>query len=102
MSSVVVNESLVRRILEDDELKNIGCLKDKKVEMPRKTGGGCGKCGKRKRLAQYVTTSPSLTWCKRCLYGMPEAALGKIKAKLSVERLVFYFNEPGLPQRIVR
>ena len=101
MSSVVVNESLVRRILEDPALREIGCLKDRGVVMHTKKSG-CGKCGKKKRTSQLITTSPGLSWCKRCLYGMTEDALRRVKTSLSVDRLVFYFNEPGLPQRVVR
>jgi hypothetical protein len=101
MSSAVVNESLVRRIMEDSSINQLGCLKDRKVDLTKKRG--CGKCGKKRAgLSQLVATTPSLTWVKRCLYGMTEDALQKVKTSLSVDRLVFYFNEPGLPQRVVR
>lgn len=103
MSSVVVNESVIRKLLEDPSMNQLGCLKSGMTSLPiAQQKRKCGKCGKKRGLVSAVSTTPSLGWAKRCIYNMADDALKQIKTFLGVERLVFYFSEPGLPQRIVR
>lgn len=97
MSAVLVNDQVVRLLLADPKMRTLGCLAQNQVVVePAKKPCNC------RSRSKGSTTSVPVDQVRRCLYGMPEQELLQVKAHLRVDRLIFYFKEPGFPPRAVR
>ena len=98
MSTLLVNDQLIRRLLEDPVGKDLPCLQNlpKDVRIARQN---CRRCPKKNR---QIQTSPALDRARRCLFELAEPQMQQLKEILKVRRLVFYFNEQGVPPRAVR
>lgn len=100
MSTVLVSEDLARRLLRDDKAREIlPCLSNMSVPPPAKRG--CTSCGKKSGIPRLSTIN--LTAVKRCIFSASPDVLDQLKKILKVDRIIIYFNnETGYPNRIVR
>lgn len=97
MSALLVNDQVAKRLLEDEELKaQIPCLAKQKMLI--KKAKPC-RCKNKKKTTVEVLPTEGV---KMCLHSLADGDLAKVKSALRTDRLIFYFNSPGLPPRSVR
>jgi len=97
MAALLVNDQVAKRLLENEQLKaQIPCLASQKMVV--KKAKPCRCKGRKKTTVEVLPTDG----VKRCLLKLPDEQLALVKQALGTDRLIFYFNTPGLPPRSVR
>jgi len=96
---VVVTDQVLRSLVLNKELRESTPIFKIQANPRGVSTSGCSKCRKRKKLTNV--SDVNFRDLKRKLYESDSATKQKVKDKLGADKLVFYFLEPGLPQRVV-
>jgi len=100
MSSAVVEITKLRQLARNPQLRDrLPCLASvTESKIVRTSARRCGKCNKSKHVTE-VNPEDEMN-LKKCLYQSSGNVRDLAKTILGVEHLIFYFDVPGLPQRV--